>query len=201
MNGGYVASWYDAVSTQIYFGYSATTNQFKSVTFPSSYDVLNFASNISPSSFDLKDIYVYTCGYATGDQINRDYIVKSYSTKTGNWYSLYFSCDPVDCSCPADWRRGGSFSIGHYYCGTDHAVGLWKFYGTTGIHIGEIPDLFATPNNAYVICGGTVAIGIGNHNLWFHNFATEQSKHKYFLPDNDVYFSGSAAAENYCIYL
>ena len=198
MNGGYVASWYDAVSTQMYFGYSATTNEFKSVTFPSSYDVLNFASNISPSSFDLKDIYVYTCGYATGDQINRDYIVKSYSTKTGNWYSLYFSCDPVDCSCPADWRRGGSFSIGHYYCGTDHAVGLWKFYGTTGIHIGEIPDLFATPNNVYVICGGTVAIGIGNHNLWFHNFATEQSKHKYFLPDNEVYFSGSAAAENYC---
>ena len=199
MNGGYVAWWSNGVNEVKYFGYSATTNQFTSVTFPSSYDVLNFGSSISPRSFDLKDIYVYTCGYATGDQLNREYIVKSYSTKTGNWYSLNFNCDPVDCTCPADWRRGGSFSIGQYYCGTDYTVGLWKFYGTTGTHIGEMPGLFATPNYAYVICGGTVAVGIGNHNLWFHNFATEQSKHKYYPPNNDVHFAGVTASENYCL--
>ena len=199
MNGGYVASWYNAVDTRMYFGYSAYTNEFKSVTFPSSYDILPFASSISPLSFDLKDIYVYTCGYATGDQYNREYIVKSYSTKTGNWYSLNFNCDPVDCTCPADWVRGGSFSIGQYHCGTDYTVGLWKFYGTTGTHIGEIPGLFATPNYAYVICGGTVAVGVGNRNLWFHNFETEQSKHIYYPPDPDVYFTSATASENYCL--
>lgn len=199
MNGGYVSSWNDATSTVKYFGYSATTNQFTSVTFPFRYDVLNFTSSISPRSFDLKDIYVYTCGYATGDQLNREYHVKSYSTKTGNWYSLFFNCDPVDCSCPADWRRGGSFSIGQYYCGTDYTVGLWKFYGTTGTHIGEIPGLFATPSNVAFICGGTVAVGIGNHNLWFHNFATEQSKNRYYPPNNDVSFAGVTASENYCL--
>ncbi len=35
MNGGYVACWTDAVSQYMYFGYSAITNQFSSVTFPS----------------------------------------------------------------------------------------------------------------------------------------------------------------------
>ena len=78
-------------------------------------------------------------------------------------------------------------------------VGIWKFYGTTGTHIGEIPGLFATPNYVYFICGGTVAVGIGNHNLWFHNFATEQSKHKYYPPNNDVHFAGVTASENYCL--
>lgn len=199
MNGGYVAFYNNGVNEHRYIGYSATTNQFASVTFPSSFDVLNFASHISPRSFDLKDIYVYTCGYATGDQLNREYIVKSYSTKTGNWYSLNFNCVPVDCTCPAEWRRGGSFSIGQYYCGTDYTVGFWKFYGTTGTHIGEIPGLFATPNSVYTICGGTVAVGVGNHNLWFHNFATEQSKHKYYPPNNDVHFAGVTASENYCL--
>ena len=199
MHGGYVAFYNNGVNEHRYFGYSATTNQFTSVTFPSSYDVLNFASHISPRSFDLKDIYVYTCGYATGDQLNREYIVKSYSTKTGNWYSLLFNCDPVDCTCPAEWRRGGSFSIGQYYCGTDYTVGFWKFYGTTGTHIGEMPGLFATPNYVTVICGGTVAVGIGNHNLWFHNFATEQSKHRYYPQNPDVYFAGVTASENYCL--
>ena len=199
MNGGYVAFYNNGVNEHQYIGYSATTNQFTSVAFPSSFEVLNFASSISPLSFDLKDIYVYTCGYATGDQLNREYHVKSYSTKTGNWYSLFFNCDPVDCSCPADWRRGGSFSIGQYHCGTDYAVGVWKFYGTTGTHIGEIPDLFATPSSVFVICGGTVAVGVGNHNLWFHNFATEQSKHIYYPPDPDVNFTGVTASENYCL--
>ncbi len=199
MHGGYVSFYNNGVNEFKYFGYSATTNEFTSVTFPATYEVLNFASSISPRSFDLKDIYVYTCGYATGDQLNRDYFVKSYSTKTGSWHSLTFSCDPVNCTCPAEWRRGGSFSIGKYFCGTEYTVGLWKFYGTTGTHIGEIPDLFATPSSANVICGGTVAVGIGNHNLWFHNFATEQSKHKYYPPNNDVHFAGVTASENYCL--
>lgn len=199
MNGGYVAFYNNGVNEHRYIGYSATTNQFTSVTFPSSFDILNFASHISPLSYDLKDIYVYTCGYATGNQLNREYIVKSYSTKTGNWYSLNFNCDPQDCSCPAEWRRGGSFSIGQYYCGTDYSVGIWKFYGTTATHIGEIPGLFATPSNVAFICGGTVAVGRGNHNLWFHNFATEQSKHKYYPPNNDVHFAGVTASENYCL--
>ncbi len=199
MNGGYVAFYSNGVNEHRYIGYSAITNQFTSVTFPSSFDVLNFCSSISPRSFDLEDIYVYTCGYATGDQLNREYHVKSYSTKTGNWYSLFFNCDPVDCSCPADWRRGGSFSIGQYYCGTDYSVGIWKFYGTTGTHIGEIPGLFATPSNVAFICGGTVAVGIGNHNLWFHNFETAQTQNKYFPPNNDVHFAGATASENYCL--
>ncbi len=199
MNGGYVAWYSNGVNEHWYIGYSATTNQFASVTFPATFEVLNFASSISPLSFDLKDIYVYTCGYATGNQLNREYRVKSYSTKTGNWYSLFFNCDPVDCSCPAEWRRGGSFSIAQYYCGTDYSVGIWKFYGTTGTHIGEIPGLFATPSNVAFICGGTVAVGIGNHNLWFHNFATGESRNKYYPPSNDIYFSGAAASENYCV--
>ena len=199
MNGGYVAFYNNGVSEHKYFGYSSTTNAFTSVTFPSSFNVLNFASSISPRSFDLKDIYVYTCGYASGDQLNREYVVKSYSTKTGNWYSLNFNCDPVDCTCPADWRRGGSFSMGQYYCGSDYAVGFWKFYGTTGTHIGEIPELFATPSNTYVICGGTVAVGVGNHNLWFHNFENAQSRIKYYPPNNDVHFGGVTASENYCL--
>ena len=201
MNGGYVAFHNNGVNEHRYFGYSATTNQFTSVTFPATFEVLNFASHISPLSFDLKDIYVYTCGYATGDQLNREYVVKSYSTKTGNWYSLNFNCDPQDCSCPAGGEEGAAFQWVSIIAELTMQLGSGSFIGTTGIHIGEIPGLFATPdpNNVFFICGGTVAVGPGNHNLWFHNFETAQTKNRYFPPNPDVHFSGSAASENYCV--
>jgi hypothetical protein len=199
MNGGYVAWWTDAVSWYSYFGYSATTNQFTSVTFPSGFDVLLFDVWIDQTSYDrLEDIYIYTCGYEVGDQINRDVTVRSYSTKTGNWYSLQYSYDPRDLS--GGWgKRGGSFSLGWYVNDADYSVNVWKFYGKTGTHIGEGTGLFGTPYSPSFVCGGTVAIGIGNHNLWFHNFETAQSKNRYFPPNNDVFFSSALGAENYCV--
>ena len=51
MNGGYVAFYNNGVNEHRYIGYSATTNQFTSVTFPSSFDVLNFASPYQPQKF------------------------------------------------------------------------------------------------------------------------------------------------------
>ena len=196
MHGGYVASWYNGVNEQKYFGYSAATNEFKSVTFPSGFDVNLFEAWINQYSYDrLEDIYVYTCGFEVGDQYNRDVTVKSYSTKTGNWYSLQYSYDPNDFS-GASWKKGGSFSIGYYYDDNTLSVGLWKFYGATGTHIGEIPDLFGS--QPLFICGGKVAAGTGEHNLWFHNFETGYTKHKYFAPNDDIDNLLHLEAENYC---
>ena len=196
MNGGYVSSWNDASSTTKYFGYCAATNQFNTITFPFGLTVNNFEAWINQYSYDrLEDIYVYTCGYEVGDQFNRDVTVKSYSTKTGNWYSLQYSYDPNDFSGAA-WKKGGSFSIGYYYDDNTLSVGLWKFYGTTGTHIGEIPDLFGS--QPLFACGGKVAVGTGDHNLWFHNFETGYTKHKYFAPNDDIYNLPNLEAENYC---
>ncbi len=196
MHGGYVASWSNGVNEQKYFGYCAATNEFKSVTFPSGAHVNLFEAWINQYSYDrLEDIYVFTCGYGVGDQYNRDVTVKSYSTKTGNWYSLQYSYDPNDFS-GASWKKGGSFSIGYYYDQNNLSVGLWKFYGTTGTHIGEIPDLFG--GQPIFICGGKVAAGTGDHNLWFHNFETGYTKHKYFAPNDDIENLPHLEAENYC---
>ncbi len=196
MNGGYVSSWNDAVSQLKYFGYSAYTNQFNSVTFPFGYDVSNFAAWIDNTSYDrLEDIYVYTCGYIVGDSNNRDAFVKSYSTKTGNWYSLQFSFDPNETSGYA-WKKGGSFSVGSYYNQNDLAVGVWKFYGNSGTHIGEIPDLFSS-QSAFG-CGGKVCVGTGEHNLWFHNFENGHTKNVYYAPNPDVTYLKHLGAENYC---
>ena len=195
MNGGYVAQWYDAVSVYKYIGYSATTNQFTTITFPSGINVNLFDAWIDNTSFErLEDIYVFTCGYEVGDQINRDVTVKSYSTKTGNWYSLQYNYDPRDLN--GGWgKRGGGFSLGWYVNDVDQSISAWKFYGNTGTHIGENTDLFINPS---FICGGKVAVGYGDHNLWFHNFETASTKNKYFSPNNDVYYPGGLGAENYC---
>lgn len=198
MNGGYVSSWNDALNQIKYFGYSSYTNEFKSVTFPFGYDINNFEAWIDNTSYDrLEDIYVYTCGYVVGDQTNRDVTVKSYSTKSGNWYSLQYSYDPNEIiGGLGGWKKGGSFSVGSYVNNDANlSVGIWKFYGNTGIHIGENPDLFENP---HFVFGGTVGVGYGVHNLWFHNFENGSSKHKYYPPDNNVYFTAALGAESYC---
>jgi len=196
MHGGYVASWNDANSTTKYFGYCAATNQFNTITFPFGLGVNNFEAWINQYSYDrLEDIYVYTCGYEVGDQTNRDVTVKSYSTKTGQWYTFQYSYDPRDLS-GTGWKKGGSFSIGYYINDADQSVGLWKFYGNSGTHIGEIPDLFG--GSPIFACGGKVAVGTGEHNLWFHNFETGYTKNKYFAPNQNVYYTKHLEAENYC---
>jgi len=198
MHGGYVASWGDGITYQKYFGYSATSNQFEEVSFPAGYDVLLFEA-LEPLYHDLlEEIYVFTCGYVVGDQFNRDAFVRSYSTKTGNWYSLNYSFDPDDITGTA-WKRGGSFSVGNYYHNSDLSVSVWKFYGNTGAHIGENTNLFGS--QALFVCGGKVAVGTGEHNLWFHNFETGSTKNKYYALNPDVYFAKHFAAENYgCVF-
>jgi hypothetical protein len=196
MHGGYVASWGNAVNEAKYFGYCASTNQFSTITFPFGIGVYNFEAGIDHTSYSrLEDIYVYTCGFEVGDTQNRDVTVKSYSTKTGNWYPHQYSYDPRDFS-GTGWEKGGSFSLGYYIDDNNLSTGLWKFYGNTGIHIGEIPDLFG--GNPLFVCGGRVAVGTGDHNLWFHNFETGYTKNKYFAPNNDVYYAKHLGAENYC---
>lgn len=196
MNGGYVASWGNAVDEYKYMGYSSSTNEFKTITFPGGYDVIQFGAWINSTSFDrLEDIYVYTCGYEIGDQINRDVTVKSYSTKTGNWHTLQYSYDPRDLS--GSWgKRGGSFSLGWYRNDTDLSISVWKFYGSTGTYIGENADLFSS--QPIFVCGGTVAVGIGEHNLWFHNFENGSTTNKYYPPNNDIYYTGLLDAEYFC---
>jgi hypothetical protein len=196
MHGGYVGSWGDGSSSQKYFGYSAYTNQFQEVSFPSGFDVLLIEAWMDFISFPLlEDIYVFTCGYVVGDQFNRDATIKSYSTKTGNWYSLQYSYDPSEIT-GTSWKRGGSFSVGNYYHNTDLSVSVWKFYGNSGTHIGENTGLYGS--QAYFICGGKVAVGVGQHNLWFHNFENASTKNEYYPPNPDLYFSGGLGAENYC---
>ena len=195
MHGGYVASWSDAATTSKFFGYCAATNEFKSITFPNSFNVYQFGSQLPYTSFDIvEDIYIYTVGYAVGDTQNRDVFVETYSTKTGNWYSYQYSFDPQDYGLPG-WRAGGSFSLGSYASTGDPIYGLWKFYSTTNTYIGEIPDIFGT---GVFICGGSVAVGSGDHNLWFHNFDNGTTKHEYYAPNPDVYYAQHLAAENYC---
>jgi len=199
MNGGYVAWWTDAVSWYSYFGYSATTNQFTSVTFPSGYNVGLIEAWIDHTSFPLlEDIYVFTCGYVVGDQFNRDATVRSYSTKTGTWYSHQYSYNPSDIS-GTSWKRGGSFSVGDYYHNSDLSHSVWKFYGNSGIHIGEYTGLFGAGSQVYFICGGKVAVGVGDDNLWFHNFENATTKNEYHPPNPDVFYGGGIGAENYCI--
>jgi hypothetical protein len=196
MYGGYVASWGDGVSSQKYIGYSAYTNQFDEVTFPSGFNVGLIEAWIDNTSFPLlEDIYVFTCGYVVGDQFNRDATIKSFSTKTGNWHSLQYSYDPNEI-IGTSWKRGGSFSVGEYYHHSDLSVSVWKFYGNSGTHIGENTGLYGS--QAYFICGGKVSVGVGQHNLWFHNFETGSTKNEYHPPNPDLYFSGGLGAENYC---
>ena len=195
MHGGYVGSWGNGVNEQKYFGYSATTNEFKSVTFPAGFDVFLFEALAPLYNNLLEDIYVFTCGYEVGDQFNRDAYVRSYSTKTGNWYSLNYSYDPNDIT-GTGWRGGGSFSVGDYYHDADLSVSVWKFYGNSGTHIGENTDLFGS--QALFISGGKVAVGSGEHNLWFHNFETGYTKNEYYAPNPDVYYAQHLGAENYC---
>lgn len=196
MHGGYVGSWGDGTTSQKYFGYSAYTNQFSEISFPSGFPVILFEAWIDQTSFPLlEDIYVFTCGYVVGDQFNRDVILKSYSTKTGNWYTLQYSYDPSDQS-GASWKRGGSFSVGDYYHNSNLSVSVWKFYGNSVTHIGENTNLFGS--QALFICGGKVAVGTGKHNLWFHNFENGTTKHEYYPPNPDVFYSRHLGAENYC---
>jgi hypothetical protein len=199
MHGGYVSWWGDGVSTHKYMGYSAYTNQFDEVTFPSGYDVGLFEAWIDYPSFPLlEDIYVYTCGYVVGDQYNKYVTLKSYSTKTGNWYSYEYSYEPDDIT-GTGWRGGGSFSVGDYYHHSDLSVSVWKFYGNSGTHIGENTGLFGSQTS--LICGGKGAVGVGQHNLWFHNFENANTKNVYYPPDPDLYFSGFLGAENYnCVF-
>jgi hypothetical protein len=195
MHGGYVASWSDAATTSKFFGYCAATNEFKSITFPNNFSVYQFGSQLPYTSFEIvEDIFIYTVGYAVGDTQNRDVFVETYSTKTGNWYSYQYSFDPQDYGLPG-WRAGGSFSLGIYASTGDPIYGLWKFYSTTNTYIGEIPDIFGTGG---FICGGNVAVGSGDHNLWFHNFDTGTTKHEYYAPNPDVYYAQHLGAENYC---
>ncbi len=195
MHGGYVSTWGDGITYQKYFGYSAFTNQFNEVSLPAGFGVFLFEAG-APLYYNLlEDIYVFTCGYEVGDQFNRDAFVRSYSTKTGNWYSLNYSYDPNDIT-GTSWRRGGSFSVGNYYYNTDLSVSVWKFYGNSGTHIGENTDLFGS--QALFVCGGTVAVGTGEHNLWFHNFETGNTKHEYFTPNPNIYYAQHLGAENYC---
>ena len=133
MHHGYVASWGDGINTQKYFGYCAATNEFSEVTFPSGFDVNIFQTSVPYTSFDrIEEIYVFTCGYVVGDTQIRYVTVKSYSTKTGAWYSFNYDYDPNEVSGPGWSHGGGSFSLGHYISDADQSVGLWKFYGTTG---------------------------------------------------------------------
>ncbi|MBT8381717.1 MAG: T9SS type A sorting domain-containing protein [Ignavibacteria bacterium] len=195
MHGGYVASWSDAATTSKFFGYCAATNEFKSITFPNNFSVYQFGSQLPYTSFEIvEDIFIFTVGYAVGDTQNRDVFVETYSTKTGNWYSYQYSFDPQDYGLPG-WRAGGSFSLGIYASTGAPIYGLWKFYSTTNTYIGEIPDIFG---NGLFICGGKVAVGTGDHNLWFHNFETGYTKHKYFAPNDDIYNLPQLGAENYC---
>ena len=195
MHGGYVASWGDGITAQKYYGYSAFTNQFSEVSFPAGLDILLF-EDLSPLYPELlEEIYVFSCGYEVGDQFNRDVFVRSYSTKTGNWYSLNYSYDPNDIN-GTSWKRGGSFSVGNYYHEVDLSVSVWKFYGNIGTHIGENTNLFGA--QALFVCGGKVAVGTGEHNLWFHNFETGSTKNEYYTPNPDVYYAKHMGAENYC---
>ncbi|MEJ2593718.1 MAG: T9SS type A sorting domain-containing protein [bacterium] len=196
MTGGYVASWGDGEDELRYIGYSANTNEFKSITFPAGYDVYNYAAAIDNYfMYDLLDeINVFTCGYEVGDQFYREGTVKSYCTSTGNWDSMNYDYNPTEMS-GLGGKSGGNFSILRYTIDDqDQTIGLWKFYGNTGTHIGEMPDLFKT---AVFSCGGKVALGAGDHNLWFHNFETAHTRHKYYAPDDNVYWAKYFAAENY----
>ncbi len=195
MTGGFVSQWSDAATTAKHFGYSSKTNEFKDITMPMGYDKGNFESWVDSYSWEyLEEINLHVCGYEVGDQIHRDKYVNIYSTKTGKWFAYHHSYDPRELYISFTWKCGGSNALAYYMNDDeDYTVGVWKFYGDTETYIGEIPDLFREP--AFVV-GGMVAAGNGEHNTWFHNFNTGQSKN-IFYQQNDYSHIGHFAAENY----
>lgn len=197
MTGGFVSQWSDAESTAKYFGYSSKTNEFKDITMPMGYDKGNFEAWVDYNRGEyLEEVNIYVCGYEVGDQIHRDKYVNHYSTQTGKWYSYHHSYDPREMYFGVSWLCGGSNSLAYYMTDDEnYTIGVWKFYGDTETYIGEMPDLFKDP--AFAI-GGKVAAGSGEHNLWFHNFNTGQSKNVYYQ-QNDYSHISHFAAENYAI--
>lgn len=197
MTGGFVSAWSDSEATAKYFGYSSKTNEFKEITMPAGYDKGNFEAWVSYERAEYMDeVNIYVCGYEIGDQVHRDKYVNHYSTKTGKWYSYHHSYDPRELRQGITWLCGGSNSLAYYMNDDeDYTIGVWKFYGDTETYIGEIPNLFREPS---FVLGGKVVAGSGEHNLWFHNFNTGQSKNVYYQK-NDYSHIGFFAAENYAI--
>jgi hypothetical protein len=196
MNGGYVANWGDGTTQAKYFGYSAVTNQFSEVTFPAGFNVNLFATPLGNTSIErTEDRYIFTCGYSVGDQFQRDVYLESYSTKTGNWYSYQYQYDPNDLT-GTSWKGGGSFSLGKYRDKNTQSIGLWKFYGNSGTYIGEISGLYGATST--FVCGGNLAVMSGEHNLWFHDFETGNTKNRFYPPNDQVYYTQHFAEEDYC---
>lgn len=197
MTGGFVSAWSNFLTESKYFGYSSVTNEFKDISIPMAINIVALGASVESSKFNLLDeINTLTTGYVIGDTYHRDLHVNNFSTQSGKWYSYEINYDPREIIGGFVWRCGGRFSLGSYIDDNDDmTVGLWKFYGETGNYVGENPDLF---KSRLFIAGGKVAFGVGDHNLWFHSFENQQTTHKYFPPDDDIFYAQHFAAENYC---